>query len=53
MIGIFPNAQAVIGLIAVLLLDLNDDSAVQRAHYMTWKPSSETRHVGCCKEQYC
>ena len=35
MVGVFPNEDAIVRLIGALLLELNDEWAVQRAHYMT------------------
>jgi Transposase, Mutator family len=34
-VGIFPNEDAIVRLIAVILLEQNDEWAVQRARYMT------------------
>ena len=34
-VGIFPNDGAIVRLVELILLEQNDESAVQRARYMT------------------
>ncbi len=47
-VGIFPNEDAITRLIGAILLEQNDEWAVQRARYMTLKsiaPVSDTTTV--------
>ena len=37
-IGVFPNDEAVIRLVGAILLERNDEGAVQRGRYMTLEP---------------
>jgi len=48
-VGIFPNKAAIFRLVGAILLEQNDEWAVQRAHYMalgTIAPLSHTTPVG-------
>jgi putative transposase len=48
-VGIFPNEEAIIRLVGAILLEQNDEWAVQRARYMTLEtitPLSDTQIVG-------
>ncbi|SEJ89554.1 transposase, partial [Sinorhizobium meliloti] len=40
-VGIFPNDDAIVRLVGAILLERNDDWAVQRARYMTLETISE------------
>ena len=40
-VGIFPNDDAIVRLVGALLLEQNDERAVQRARYMTLETISQ------------
>lgn len=42
-IGIFPNDDAIVRLVGTLLLEQNDEWAVQRARYMTLETIADER----------
>ena len=41
LVGIFPNDDAIVRLVGALLLEQNDERAVQRARYMTLETISQ------------
>jgi putative transposase len=55
-VGIFPNEAAIIRLVGAILLEQNDEGAVQRARYMTLEtiaPLSDTQIVGLAETVSC
>ncbi|PCK77756.1 IS256 family transposase, partial [Rhizobium sophoriradicis] len=42
-VGIFPNDEAIVRLVGALLLEQNDEWAVQRAKYMTLETMAQMR----------
>ena len=49
-VGIFPNEEAITRLIGAILLEQNDEWAVQRARYMTLETSPHSAIIppSCC-----
>ena len=50
-VGIFPNDEAIIRLVGAILLEQNDEWAVQRARYMTLQTISQSRRERCHGER--
>ena len=47
MVGIFPNDDAIVRLVGALLLEQNDEWAVQRARYVTLETISQMSDDPC------